>query len=106
MADAAPGAPRGDKVGTGWPSYRYGPKGARVLCQGPEDVPTGFVDNPDKLKLEDQALPPPPIDPGIPLTRVQIIDALNIRKAPFTKNAPTAKLYDLLLATMQDLGES
>lgn len=32
-----------------WPSWMYGPNGAAKICNGPEDVPDGWVDSPAKV---------------------------------------------------------
>lgn len=33
-----------------WPSFRYGPDGASMICQSEEDVPPGWEDHPSKVK--------------------------------------------------------
>ena len=66
----------------------------------------------DHFKLDapepvEQPAPLPDLEPakesaiGVPLTRKQITDALTERKVAFHKNAPTAKLYALLLETVE-----
>lgn len=42
--DAAPGAPRGHLIGTGWPAFRYGPNGEAQIFQKASDVPAGWHD--------------------------------------------------------------
>jgi len=32
--------------GETWPSWRYGPNGQSMICQGPKDVPKGWKDTP------------------------------------------------------------
>lgn len=55
MADKHPNAPRGHTVGTGWPSWCYGPNGEAAIFQTQADVPEGWADHPSKAFV-----PPPP----------------------------------------------
>lgn len=45
-----------------WPSWRYGPNGESVLCQGPQDVPEGFKKHPSEHGKK--SLNAPPKDPA------------------------------------------
>lgn len=62
VVDKNPDASRGNLIGAGWPSYRYGPNGESEVFHRPEDVPAGWRDAPDKpvtLPEEPQHEPAP-----------------------------------------------
>ena len=94
--DKAPNAPRGHLIGTGWPSYRYGPEGQAKIFQSEDEVPAGWADHPSKVVLSDEA---PPIlqEASVPLSRGEITSRLKLRGIEFSKNAPTKALYNKLL---------
>ena len=55
----AAAAPKVDKDGNTWPSWRYGPGGASKVCESAKDVPAGWSDHPSAFEQpEDPALTP------------------------------------------------
>lgn len=40
-----------------WPSWMYGPNGASMICNGPEEVPEGWVDSPAKVGQQPEPAP-------------------------------------------------
>jgi hypothetical protein len=90
-------ANEGHIVSTGWPSFRYGPGGEAKIFQCEADVPKGWKDNPSAFDTEVAGKPAPiEASAGLPLSRNDIIKALNQRKAKFNPKGSTQMLYDKL----------
>jgi hypothetical protein len=84
-----------------WPAWRYGPNQPedRAIFQSPDEVPEGWTNNPaDHTGPAPKA--PAASPAAVPLTRKQVIAELNLRKLPYEANAPTAALYELLVAAI------
>lgn len=50
----------GHKVGTGWPSWRYGPGGQSAIFERQGDVPNGWSDTPETFRRKPRAELPKP----------------------------------------------
>lgn len=83
-----------------WPSWRYGPKGEAVLCQGPQDVPEGFKKHPSEHGAKPLDAPPkdpnePPAPP--PPDRKEVmakLDALGVEYKPRSAVSVLVKLLE------------
>jgi hypothetical protein len=91
-----PDAPKGHLVGTGWPSWRYGPGGQSKICQSAADVPQGWTESPDQLDRSKPIASEPAEE--TPLSREQIIEALRERGYVPGKKEATGALYSRLMA--------
>ena len=83
---------------TPFPAYMWSPEGEKRVFEKAEDVPEGWLDHhPNHF---DGRKPPPPAKAAAPtpMTRDEIVAALDAGAIPFSKNAGTKALYDQLAA--------
>lgn len=95
--------PEAEESERGFPSVRYGPDGASMVCHGKADVPVGWVDHPSKVK----GAPDPSLDTAEKRrSRAELTKALRTRGIEFKPNAGSAELDKLLSIAEQDQDEA
>jgi hypothetical protein len=86
---------------TAFPAYMWSPEGECRPFDKAEDVPDGWTDHhPNHF---DGQKPPPPVKAAVPtpMTRDEIVAALDAGGIEFGKNTGTKALYDLLTKSVQ-----
>lgn len=83
-----------------FPGYRWDAEGKPHRCETAADVDPAWTDYHPASLAENKPLPPPVVS-AIPLTRVQVIAALQDRGIAFQRNGSTQSLYDKLVSAVE-----
>ena len=85
------------------PTYRYGPNGEAKIFNDSNDVPEGWLDHhPTPAEAAEIAVIVPGASAAIPMTREEIIAALEGGGIGYKRNAGTKALYDQLTVKVKE----
>lgn len=83
-----------------FPGLRWDADGKAHHCNGPEDCDPSWTDYHPANKPENKPAPEPKSAP-VPLTRAEIVEALEAGGVAYKQNASTKALHDLLVSELR-----
>lgn len=86
-----------------FPSMRWNPEtGESQVFSAPHEVPDGWLDqHPNSVSGDDKAAAKSDTKTGLPLTKAEIVEALNEYEIPFKANTGAKGLYELLETSLK-----